>query len=70
MVPSGNMGKRKRDENHSPPKNKVVQDLQLNEENGYPDPDSNKTKIIYTKELKEVRKNTLKEELLQVINTS
>jgi hypothetical protein len=70
MVPSGNMGKRKRDENHSPPKNKVVQDLQLNEENGYPDPDSNKTKIIYTKELKEVHKNTLKEELLQVINTS
>jgi hypothetical protein len=27
MVPSGNMGRRKRDGNHSPPKNKVVQDL-------------------------------------------
>jgi hypothetical protein len=31
-------------------KNKVVQDLEQNEENGYPDPDSNKTKINYTKE--------------------
>jgi hypothetical protein len=34
MVPSGNMGRRKRYGNHSPPKNKVVQDLQQNEENG------------------------------------
>jgi hypothetical protein len=32
-----------------PPKNKVVQDLEQNEENGYPDWDSNKTKINYTK---------------------
>jgi hypothetical protein len=45
MVPSGSMGRRKREEKHSPPKNKVVQDLEQNEENGYPDPDSNKTKI-------------------------
>jgi hypothetical protein len=36
--------------NHSAPKNKVVQDLERNEENGYPDPDSNKTKINYMKE--------------------
>jgi hypothetical protein len=42
MVPSGNMGRRKRDGNHSPSKNKVVQDLEQNEENGYSDPDSNK----------------------------
>jgi hypothetical protein len=44
MVPSGNMGRRKRDGNHSTPKKKAVQDLELNEENGYPDPDSNRTK--------------------------
>jgi hypothetical protein len=62
------MGKRKRDGNHSPPKNKVVQDLERNEENRYPDPDSNKTKINYTKEPNEAHKNTLKEEILQVIN--
>jgi hypothetical protein len=29
------MGRRKRDGNHSPTKNKVVQDLEQNEENGY-----------------------------------
>jgi hypothetical protein len=39
------MGIRKRDGNHSPPQNKLVQDSEGNEENGYPDPDSNKTKI-------------------------
>jgi hypothetical protein len=44
------MGKRKREGNHSPPKNKEVQDLEQNEENRYPDPDSNKTKTNYTKE--------------------
>jgi hypothetical protein len=33
-----------------------------------PDPDSNKTKINYAKEPKESHKNTLKEEILQVIN--
>jgi hypothetical protein len=50
------------------PKNKIVQDLEVNEENGYPDPDSNKAKINYTKEPKEVHKNTMKEESLKVIN--
>jgi polyhydroxyalkanoate synthesis regulator phasin len=50
-----------------PSKNKVLQDLEQNEENGYPDPDSNKTKINYTKEPNEVHKNSLKE-ILQVIN--
>jgi hypothetical protein len=68
MVPSGNMGRRKRNGNHSPSKNKVVQDLEWNEENRYPDPDSNKTKINYTREPNEAHKNTLKEEILQVIN--
>jgi hypothetical protein len=62
------MGRRKREGNYSPPKNKVVQDLEQNEENRYPDPDSNKTKINYTKEPNEAHKNTMKEEILQVIN--
>jgi hypothetical protein len=68
MLPSGNMGRRKRDGDHSPPQNKVVQDLEWNEENRYQDPDSNKTKINYTKEPNEAHKKTLKEEILQVIN--
>jgi predicted house-cleaning noncanonical NTP pyrophosphatase (MazG superfamily) len=38
-----------------------------NEENRYSVPDSNKTKINYVKEPKEAQKNTLKEEILQVI---
>jgi hypothetical protein len=67
-VPSGNIRRRKRYGRHSPPKNKVAQDLEQNEENGYPDPDSNKTKINYTKEPNKDHKNTLKEEILQVIN--
>jgi hypothetical protein len=46
------------------PQNKVVQDLEQNEENRYPDPDSNKTKINYTKKPNEDHKNTLKEEIL------
>jgi hypothetical protein len=35
----------KRDGNRSPMKNKLVQDSEGNEENGYPVPDPNKTKI-------------------------
>jgi uncharacterized protein YukE len=63
------MGRRKREGNQSPPKNKVVQDLERNEENRYADPDSNKTKINYTKEPNEAHKNILlKEEMLQVIS--
>jgi hypothetical protein len=45
-----------------PKKNKVLHDLEQNEENVYPDPDSNKTKINYTKKPIEAHKNTLKEE--------
>jgi hypothetical protein len=48
-------------------KNKLVQDSEGNEENGYPDPDSNKTKINYAKEPNKAHKNKLKEEILQVI---
>jgi hypothetical protein len=61
------MGRWKRDGNHSPPKNKLVQDPEGNEENRYPVPDSNKTKIDYPKEPNEAHKNTLKEEILQEI---
>jgi hypothetical protein len=60
MLPSGNMRRRKREGNCSPPKNKVLQDLEKNEENGYPDPDSNKTKINYTKEPNEAHRTALK----------
>jgi hypothetical protein len=70
MVHSGNMGRRKRDGNHSPTKNKGVQDLEQNEENRYPHPDSNKTKINYTKEPNDNQKNTLEEEILQVMKIS
>jgi hypothetical protein len=52
------------DGNHSPPNNKLVQEPEGNEENGYPDSDSNKLKINYTKEPNEANKNTLKEEIL------
>jgi hypothetical protein len=59
------MGRRKREGNNPPPKkNKIQQDLERNEENRYPYPDSNKTKVNYTNEPQEV----LKEEILQVIN--
>jgi hypothetical protein len=61
-------GRWKRDGNHSSTKNKLVQDSEGNEENGYPDPDSNKTKINYTKEPNKAHKNILKEEILQIIN--
>jgi hypothetical protein len=44
------------------PQNKVVQDLEWNEENRCPDPDS---KINYTEEPNETHRNILKEEILQ-----
>jgi hypothetical protein len=44
-----------------------MQDSEGNEENEYPAPDSNKTKINDTKELNDALKNILKEEILQVI---
>jgi hypothetical protein len=58
------MGRRKRDGNHSPPKNNLIQDSEGNEENGYLVPDSNKTKLNYTKEPNDVHKNIHKEEIL------
>jgi hypothetical protein len=49
------------------PQNKLIHDPEGNEENGYPIPDTNKTKIIYAKEPNEAHKNIMKEEILQVI---
>jgi hypothetical protein len=46
------MGRQKRDGNHSPHKNKLIQDSEGNEENRYPVPEPNKTKIDYPKEPK------------------
>jgi hypothetical protein len=61
------MGRQKRDGNHSLPKNKLVQDSEGSEENGYPVLDSKKTKIGYPKVPNEAHKNILEEEILQEI---
>jgi histidinol-phosphate/aromatic aminotransferase/cobyric acid decarboxylase-like protein len=61
------MARRRKDGKHSPPKNKLIQDSERNEENRYPVPDSNKTKTNYAKELNQAHKNILKEEILQLI---
>jgi hypothetical protein len=55
------MGRQKKDGNHSPPKNKLVQDSEGNEENRYSVLDPNITKTDYSKEPEEAHKNTLKE---------
>jgi hypothetical protein len=60
------MGRQKRDGKHSPPpRNKLVHESEGNEENGYPVPDSNKTKIYYPKKPNEAHKSTLKEEITE-----
>jgi hypothetical protein len=61
------LGRKKKDGNHSAPKNNLIWDSEGNEENGYPVQDSNKTKINDTKEPNHVHMNILKEEILQVI---
>jgi hypothetical protein len=61
------MQRQKNDRSHSPPKNNLIQDSEGNEENGYPVPDSNKTKINDTKETSNAHKIILKEEILQLI---
>jgi hypothetical protein len=58
------MGRQKKDGNHSPQKNNLIQDSEENEENRYSVPDSNKTKINYAKEPNKAHKDTLKEEIL------
>jgi hypothetical protein len=51
----------------SPSPNNLIQDSEGNEENRYPVSDSKKTKINDAKEPKNAHKNTLKQEILQVI---
>jgi hypothetical protein len=62
------MGRGKKDGNHSPSNNKLVQEPEGNQENICPNPDSNKTKINYAKEPNEAHKKHLREEILQIIN--
>jgi hypothetical protein len=62
------MGRQKKYGNHSPPNSKLIQEPEGNEENGYQDSDSNKTKRNYTKQPNEAHKNILKEEILQLVN--
>jgi hypothetical protein len=66
-MPSRAMGRRRRDGNHSPQKNNLIQDSEENEENGYLVSDHNKTMINNTKEHNDAHKNTLNEEILQEI---
>jgi hypothetical protein len=54
------MGTRKRDGNHSPHKNTLIQDSERNEEHGYSVPDSNKTKINGAKKPNNVRRTSPK----------
>jgi hypothetical protein len=58
------MGKRKREGNHSPPKKNLIQDSEVNEENGCPVLESKITKISAVKEPNDVHKNTLKVDIL------
>jgi hypothetical protein len=51
----------KKEGNHFPHSNKLVQQPEENEENRHPDPDSNKMKINYAEEPNDAHKNTLKE---------
>jgi hypothetical protein len=61
------MGRWKRKGNHFSPQNNLIQDSEGNKEDKYPLPDSNKAKINNAKEPNYAHKNTLKEEILQVI---
>jgi hypothetical protein len=64
----GNDGKTEKRGKQFSPHNKLVWEPEGNEENIYPDPDSNKMKVNYAKEPNEIHKNNQKEEILQVIN--
>jgi hypothetical protein len=63
-----NDGKQKKDRNLSPSQNNLIQDSEGNKENGYPVPDSNKTKINNARKPNDAHKNTFKKEILQVIS--
>jgi hypothetical protein len=51
-------------------KKNLIQNSEGNEENGYPVPNPNKTKINNTKEPSDAHKNTLKEQIFQEITTN
>jgi hypothetical protein len=51
---------KKRQKSFSPPKNNLIQDLEENEENGYPVLNSNKTKINDSKEPNNVQRTLSK----------
>jgi uncharacterized membrane protein YcgQ (UPF0703/DUF1980 family) len=57
-----------KDGNNFPPNNKLVQEPEGNEKNRSPDPNSNETKINYDRKSNKAHKNTVKEEILQLIN--
>jgi hypothetical protein len=62
------MGRCKKDGNHSPPKSKLVQEPEGNEENRYLYLYSKKTKINYPNKPNKAYKNSMKEEILEGIN--
>jgi hypothetical protein len=67
-TPSAMTGRQKKQGNQLSQGKKIVQKPEVNEDNRYSDPDSNKMKINYVKEPKEAHKNNIKEEILQVLN--
>jgi hypothetical protein len=52
------LGRRKRDGNHCPQKNNLIQDSEGNEENGYTIPNSKKTKTNNTKKPRDATKTS------------
>jgi hypothetical protein len=63
-TPRTMMGRQKKQRNQVPHSKKLVQEPEGNEENRNSEPDSNKMKINYAKELNEAHKNNLKEDIL------
>jgi hypothetical protein len=61
-------GRQKKQINQFPHSKKLLQEPEGKEENRYSDPDSNKMNINYAKGPNEAHKNSLKEDILQVLN--
>jgi hypothetical protein len=62
------MGRRRRDGNYTPQENNSIEDSVANEENGYPDPDPNKTKINLTMDSIKAHIKTLREKFMEKIH--
>jgi hypothetical protein len=58
---------RRREGNYTPQKNNSVEDVVGNEENGYPVPNPNKTRINVTNVSSDIHKKFLKEEIMKVV---